>query len=323
MAMIYDFPTNYEEKIDQATKLMEKGYIDQAICLLEDFLEVVKDQKIEIEVKKQLITAYMLKGEFEMCEALILEIKAANCLDLIVAAHDILVTMFQLPGDVVETKQLEYGRELGLNVLTNKNLIELVYQLKTYYESYWYETIDKKIQVLKNESSFETRLMVLSDLQAIDPIQLTLFQEEFESILNNCSQPIIKTMLFELLVQKGIECEVNFDSEMMSRQLKTTADSLDEFYEQLNQAIHLLFEIEVDEDTRQLLKQHLIFFYQCLFPFVDEVNPGEVVQELARMLFGIELELVRQQKGLDDKLNTMTDITYKMSQYILSLSSLM
>lgn len=75
--------------------------------------------------------------------------------------------------------------------------------------------------------------MVLSDLQAIDPIQLTLFQEEFESILNNCSQPIIKTMLFELLVQKGIECEVNFDSEMMSRQLKTTADSLDEFYEQL------------------------------------------------------------------------------------------
>ena len=130
-------------------------------------------------------------------------------------------------------------------------------------------------------------------------------------------------MLFELLVQKGIECEVNFDSEMVSRQLKTTADSLDEFYEQLNQAIHLLFEIEVDEDTRQLLKQHLIFFYQCLFPFVDEVNPGEVVQELARMLLGIELELVRQQKGLDDKLNTMTDITYKMSQYILSLSSLM
>ena len=36
MAMIYDFPTNYEEKIDQATKLMEKDYIDQAICLLED-----------------------------------------------------------------------------------------------------------------------------------------------------------------------------------------------------------------------------------------------------------------------------------------------
>ena len=55
MAMIYDFPTNYEEKIDQATKLMEKGYIDQAICLLEDFLEVVKDQKIEFEVKKQMI----------------------------------------------------------------------------------------------------------------------------------------------------------------------------------------------------------------------------------------------------------------------------
>ena len=178
--------------------------------------------------------------------------------------------------------------------------------------------------MLKNESSFETRLMVLSDLQAIDPIQLTLFQEEFEFILNNCSQPIIKTMLFELLVQKGIECEVNFDSEMMSRQLKTTADSLDEFYEQLNQAIHLLFEIEVDEDTRQFFQTTSNLLYQCLFPFVDEVNPGEVVQELSSYVLGIkELELVRQQKGLDDKLNTMTDITYKMSQYILSLSSLM
>lgn len=323
MAVIYDFPTNYEEKIDQANKLMEKGYTDQAICLLEDFLDVVKDKKIECEVKKQLMTGYMLKGEFETCEALILEIKETNCLDLIIAAHDILVTMFQSQVSLVEAKQLEYRQKLGLNALTNKNLIELVYQLKTYYESYWYEAIDKKIQVLKNEMSFETQLMVLSDLQAIDPIQLTLFQEEFEVVLNHCSQPIIKTMLFALLAQKEIECIVNFDSEMMSRQLKTTVDHLDGFYEKLDQAIKFVLEIDMDEETRQLLKQHLIFFYQWLFPFVEEVNPGIVVQELSRMLLGFELELVKRQKEPQDKLQTMTDVTYKMSQYILSLSSLM
>ena len=109
MATIYDFPTNYEAKLLEATQLMEKGYTDQAICLLEDFLEIVTDIKVEHEIKKQLITCYMLKREFETCEQLILEIKQKNGLDLMVAAHDILVTMFQNPKIQIETKQEEYG----------------------------------------------------------------------------------------------------------------------------------------------------------------------------------------------------------------------
>ncbi len=49
MATIYDFPTNYEAKLIEAIQLMEKGYIDQAICLLEDFLEIV--QKLKLNMK--------------------------------------------------------------------------------------------------------------------------------------------------------------------------------------------------------------------------------------------------------------------------------
>ena len=210
MGEMYDFQTNYMAKIEESIQLMEKGYIDQAICMLEDFLEIVKEPKIEYEVKKQLVTAYLLKGEFEICEALISEIRIANGLDLIVAAHDILVTMFQLPEHVSDAKQIEYQRALGLTALTNKNLIELVYQLKTYYESYWYETVDKKIQVLEHECSIETRLLVLSDLREMEASQLTLFKERFEMIFKQCSIPLVRTILFELLVQKEIECVVDF-----------------------------------------------------------------------------------------------------------------
>ena len=47
MGEIYDFQTNYIAKIEESSKLIEKGYIDQAICMLEDFLAVVKDPKIK------------------------------------------------------------------------------------------------------------------------------------------------------------------------------------------------------------------------------------------------------------------------------------
>ncbi len=323
MATIYDFQTNYEKKITESAELMEKGYVDQAICLLEDFLEMIKDQRIKNEVQKQLITGYMLKEEFETCEELILEIKQNNGLDLVVAAHDILVAMFQVQNDLVEAKKNEYRQLLGLNALTNKNLIELIYQLKMYYENYWCEAIGNKLQCLKNEASFETKLMILSDLQQVNAVQLALFKEEIQSILNHCEMPIIKTMLFELLVQRGIEFLVDFENETLSRQLSTTKQNLEGFYQQVNSAISLISQTTLDEEICSLLKQHVIFFYQFIFPFAEEVEEGEVLEQLAQQLLGINLSLSHQQNQANHKLNTMTDITYKMSQYILSLSSLM
>jgi len=322
MATIYDFPTNYESKLLEATQLMEKGYTDQAICLLEDFLEIVTDIKVEHEVKKQLITCYMLKREFETCEQLILEIKQKNGLDLMVAAHDILVTMFQNPKIQIETKQQEYIKQLGLNLLTRKNLIELIYHLKGYYEEYWCRGIEKKLQVLIEEQGFEMQLMVLSDLQDINPEFLRLYQDRFELIINQCKSPIIKTMLFELLVKKGITCSVTYKTEETYLQLQTTEDNLREFYQHLNQAIKTLYQSDLSEERMQLLHQHLIFFYQFLFPFVKEIDEREVINQLAKSLLGVESLLPDYSKrGL--KAQTNIDIIYKMSQYILSLSSLM
>ena len=186
MGEIYDFQTNYIAKIEESSKLIEKGYIDQAICMLEDFLAVVKDPKIKQEVNKQLMTAYLLKGELDTCEALILEIKNQKSLDLTIAAHDILVAMFQGQEASAKQKQEEYQQLLGLTALSSKNLVELIYQLKTYYESVWYEMIEKKIQVLEREGDLETQLLVISDLRTVDSWKLQLFQEKFEQLLNQC-----------------------------------------------------------------------------------------------------------------------------------------
>lgn len=322
MGEIYDFQTNYIAKIEEASQLIEKGYIDQAICKLEDFLVIVKDPKIEQEVKKQLITAYMLKGELETCEALILEITNQNGLDLIVAAHDILVTMFQGQEKKVEQKQKDYRQVLGLTALTHKNLIELVYQLKTYYESFWYEMIDKKIQVLEREGNIETQLLVISDLRAVDSSQLRLFKEKFETIFEQCATTIVRTMLFELLAQKEIECLVHFKHDQNSQILKTTNVNLESFYSKLEQALIVLSEMPLDEVTSELLKQHLIFFYQFVFPFVEDMNPKDVIEELAQSILGVKLTLEDGNISLE-KTEKITGIRYKMSQYILSLSSLM
>ena len=322
MGEMYDFQTNYMAKIEESIRLIEKGYIDQAICKLEDFLVIVKEPKIEHEVKKQLVTAYLLKGEFETSESLISEIMNRNGLDLSVAAHDILVTMFQAQEQKAMQKQKDYQQALGLTALTHKNLIELVYQLKTYYESFWYETVDKKIQVLEREGSIETQLLVLSDLREVEASQLKLFKERFEMIFKQCSIPLVRTMLFELLAQKEIECLVHFKHDQNSQLLKTTNVNLESFYAKLEESLVVLSEMPLDEVTSELLKQHLIFFYQFVFPFVDEMNTKEVIKELAQSILGVTLELESENSSFE-KTEKITGIRYKMSQYILSLSSLM
>lgn len=322
MGEIYDFQTNYIAKIEESSKLIEKGYIDQVICMLEDFLAVVKDPKIKQEVNKQLMTAYLLKGELDTCEALILEIKNQKSLDLTIAAHDILVAMFQGQEASAKQKQEEYQQLLGLTALSSKNLVELIYQLKTYYESVWYEMIEKKIQVLEREGDLETQLLVISDLRTVDSWKLQLFQEKFEQLLNQCEINIVKTMLFELLAQKDIECSVNFTQEQNHQTLITTTVNFEAFYATLEEALALLTEMTLDEVTREVLKQHVIFFYQFSFPFIEEMNPQVVINELAQVLFRMNLTETEDEEAVE-KTEKIAGIRYKMSQYILSLSSLM
>jgi len=87
-------------------------------------------------------------------------------------------------------------------------------------------------------------------------------------------------------------------------------------------AIKSLYQSDLSEETMQLLHQHLIFFYQFLFPFVKGVDEKEVINQLAKSLLGVEILLpTYNQRTL--KVQTNIDIIYKMSQYMLSLSSLM
>ena len=129
-------------------------------------------------------------------------------------------------------------------------------------------------------------------------------------------------MLFELLAQKEIECLVHFKHDQNSQILKTTNVNLESFYSKLEQAVIVLSEMPLDEVTSELLKQHLIFFYQFVFPFVEDMNPKDVIEELAQSILGVKLTLEDGNISLE-KTEKITGIRYKMSQYILSLSSLM
>ena len=78
----------------------------------------------------------------------------------------------------------------------------------------------------------------------------------------------------------------------------------------------------LDEVTREVLKQHVIFFYQFSFPFIEEMNPQVVIHELAQALFRMNLTETEDEEAVE-KTEKIAGIRYKMSQYILSLSSLM
>lgn len=321
MAIIYDVQTNYQAKIEQSNEMIEKGYIDQAICFLEDFLVCVQTAEIERAVKKQLVTAYFLKREFETAEQLISEILKKNGLDLSLVAHDILVATFQNHHEQSQEKENVYGNQL--QSFAKKNLIELVYQLKTYYETYWDEQLRKKVMTLEKNPELNVALTIVSDLQEVETERLVAFKEKLENTANHCPSPLIKRAIFELLAQKNLECVIRFEEDGEVRNLPTEPLILEQERERIDQVLNQLEKLEIDPTLKEALIQPLIFFYQSSFPFANRLREDEVIFELLRQLFGVEIEVAVDEGVLKRQGEANPDIAYKMSQYILSLSSLM
>ncbi|MDE5977908.1 MAG: hypothetical protein K2G70_05535 [Turicibacter sp.] len=165
--------------------------------------------------------------------------------------------------------------------------------------------------------------MVLSDLQAVDSVQLSLFKAEFETILMTKLHPIIKTLVFELLGQKGIDCVVTFETNQMTRQLQSTQQDLAKYYNRLDETSHMLLELDINEEMRALLHQHLIFFYQFHFPFIEEVNLYEVIEVFAQVLLGIELQFDKSLIPKNDSNLAEIEVIDLVNSYLRSLSSLM
>lgn len=64
-------------------------------------------------------------------------------------------------NDVLLT-ELEADCKKNLSVFAYKNLQELIAQLKTFYEEYWVQSIEKQVVRLNEGCSFEQSLLILS-----------------------------------------------------------------------------------------------------------------------------------------------------------------
>lgn len=322
MAIILDFPTNFEEKMRQADELLEKHYVDQAICLLEEFIEESRPTQGLLHLKKKLLTCYFLKKEFENCEEVLQEL-IHNHEDLTVVAHQLLMVRFTKGEDEMIKLQKEYEKSMKESRFAYKNLVELMMQLKTFYEAYWFEETSEKINAFVNSQSFEEQLLTLSDLQDIEKEELEWFKSDIYLTFERKLNPISQTLLYELLVQKELEWELEFKDLKGSLCLITTSEQLHPFHEIL---MNISPEVEkrgIVEPMREMLLQHMTLFYQFCFPFYTHLDMNCVLDGIMLFLEG-ERATFLSEDDYDSTNKTIIDYTScKLSQYLLSLSSLM
>lgn len=322
MAIILDFPTNFEEKIRQADELLEKRYVDQAICLLEGFIEESRPTQGLLQLNKKLLTCYFLKKEFENCEELLNGL-IRNHEDLTLVAHQFLMTRFTKGEEEMLKLQKEYEKSMKGSRFAYKNLVELMMQLKTFYESYWFEEISEKINAFLNSQSFEEQLLTLSDLQEMEKEDLEWFKSDICLVFERQLNPISQTLLYELLVQKELEWELEFKNLKGSLRLITTSEQLQPFYEIL---MDISLEVEkkgIMDPMREMLIQHMTLFYQFCFPFYTHLDMNYVLDGIMLFLEGERVDFLSE-SDYDSTNKTIIDYTScKLSQYLLSLSSLM
>jgi hypothetical protein len=267
MAEIYDFPFNVDGKLAEVRALLHKNYLDQAICILEEGLNRTEN----FEWRKLLLTCYISKEEFEAFDELISELKALACLDLSLAAHDIVASLLQGFEAEAEEKRAYYEQQLRLTGFGRKNLLELVIQLQAFYQDERLTEARKKLDRLLEAQSFESSLAALAGLQELSPLYLEPFRQELEQFFLNQPQPILKTMLFELLARK----ELSFDAGFGSESIKTELGIIHALEAALNQAIKEV-ETMVGDEARLELEQALFLFYQWLFPYFKDLAPEKV-----------------------------------------------
>ncbi|HAX72908.1 MAG TPA: hypothetical protein DCY20_05235 [Firmicutes bacterium] len=323
MAVIYDFPTNYKEQLQKCDDLIEKGYVDQAICYIEDidFKHYLAESWFLFN--KKLLSCYVLKKEFEMCQTLIEALEQQKTVDLTVRAHDVLVQL-KVNGKSGEhaTKQ-KHAEELGVLSSYYKALLELIAELKAYYESYWMQEVNKKIDQLINETSVQEQFYILSDMQNLTVEELQSCQEELIQYFTLDRHPITKTLVAELLIKKELNFNVLWHHDDEVVEITLDEQLLDNVHNVITNTNELLVDVyELSDEALEIMNQQLAFFYQFICPFEAKIDKMTVINFFIQQ-FGIETE--QKSVIIDSRVENKPIINYttcKLRQYLLSLTSL-
>lgn len=322
MSRVIDFPTNYEQKINKADELIDKGYIDQAICLIEDFIEQSNPSQGKELLQKKLLTCYFIKKEFDSVEDVLSQMPVGLG-DLSILAHRFLLYHFD-QNDVLLT-ELEADCKKNLSVFAYKNLQELIAQLKTFYEEYWGQSIEKQVVRLNEGCSFEQSLLILSDLSQYSNEELGYFKQPLITFYEQAPSPILKTILFELLAKKELNWSLPRanDSGESEGMILTNLQTLMPFNKKLEQVNEIIEQMDLFDEVKVLLSLQVNLFYQFCFPNYETLDLSLVIERLLALIMGENDDFLAR----DDLSSTNSSIinytTCKLSQYILSLSSLM
>ena len=307
--MIINFPLAYENILEQADALLEKSYIDHAIVLLEDTLGQ-SSPKGEEALLKKLLTCYLLKEDLESAEAIILQLTAAGCLDLSVAAHHIIIGQWLYQTDSVPY----YKKALNLSPPRIANLSALVYELKDFYESQWSEKAYKNIAAFLEADRLEGALEALSGLEGVSAPYFEARRADLECYLAAGGPRIEKALLFLLLGEKTLELAAIFEGV----NLRSSTQMTENFHKELKSALRFLEGLKMDINHVQWLSWHLSCFFYHQFPNHSQINTEEAIYWLSKEAMGLNLSniLDKNVKHFPKKGGSYE----KVSEYLASLS---
>ncbi len=283
MSIIFDFPSDLEDKLEKVDALIEKQYIDQAICQLERYLEQPKLDKYFFAFRKKLLTCFLMKEEFEEAQEVLSLLKQSPANDHWVKAHDVLICKWQ--GD--DTRLAHYGELFGVQSIHYQTLVEFITQLQLFYVSGWETQTLQKLQLLKEATTLEVAFALLSDLQQWDQSVFLKHQQSFEALLETIEQPLVKTSLFELLVNQEVNYHVTFRREAECVKLETIPQSLEPLNAVITQGEAIV--ARVCPELEELMGQYYRLFCLSVFPFFVDLDVEVAILRLMEH-FGVESE---------------------------------
>ncbi|MTL36065.1 hypothetical protein GMA40_14175, partial [Turicibacter sanguinis] len=198
-------------------------------------------------------------------------------------------------------------------------------QLKTFYEEYWVQSIEKQVVRLNEGCSFEQSLLILSDLSQYSNEELGYFKQPLITFYEQAPSPILKTILFELLAKKELNWSLPRanDSGESEGMILTNLQTLMPFNKKLEQVNEIIEQMDLFDEVKVLLSLQVNLFYQFCFPNYETLDLSLVIERLLALIMGENDDFLAR----DDLSSTNSSIinytTCKLSQYILSLSSLM
>ena len=266
--MILDFPKQMEEKLEKIEVLIEKQYVDQAICEIDCYLKQPQLSVFYNVLYKKMLTCLLMKREFEEAQDVFLKFEQGD--DQFVMAHEVLLAKWS-----GEDKLSSYAKTLKPHSIRYQALTELVNHFEIFYVSHWEREDEEKINRLLKASLLEEALGIVSDLEQWDRERLLAKEDALRDIFVSNLHPLVKTGVAEVLVKQQLEWTVTYQNGEHIKSLTLDASVFDALENTIEAGRLLIIEqgFEVADEVFPFYR----LFCATSFPFLETIYIDEVV----------------------------------------------